>query len=317
MLRKEDCEYRFSQIKHGVLDAVICDPPFNVSELAKGEKEISGFDDHVPFKRVFGTWDFGYSPHALIEAAAKTTRSGGWLIIKSGDVNFGMTREFGERSPETLGRYVDFFLSTGVIAPDPELAYRLENIPKLWKYHCTIIWHKTNPVPRVRVSTPLSSVEYLQVLKRLDPKGRTVKSVAFNFIDQTEKMHNFIQVTEGPICLGNDRLYWHSINGEIVPCHRRGCYLCNNSYERLSHPTQTPLHVWDWIFRRFTVPGMKVYDPYAGLGTTIMSNKRSNFGLDIFGSEQSEEYVRVHEMWKAGEWTLPRLPDTVQQHEMF
>ena len=328
MLRHEKCEYRFSQIKPGSLDMVCADAPFNVSQLAKGEKEISGFDDHIPFKRELAPWDFDYSPREFIELAAVATRPGGWLINKSGDVNFGMIREFGERSPDTLKHYIEFFFSVGVlplITPMnssglkmPDLIMKkLQDIPKLWKYHCTIVWHKTNPVPRVRVSTPLSSVEYLQVLKRLDPKGRTVKSVAFNFLNQTEDMHNFIQVAEGPICLGNDRLYWHSINGEIVPCHRRGCYLCNNSYERLSHPTQTPLHVWDWIFRRFTVPGMKVYDPYAGLGTTIMSNKRSNFGLDIFGSEQSEEYVRVHKMWKAGEWTLPRLPDTVQQHEMF
>ena len=316
MLYHERFEDRFQHdIENGIFyDAIITDPPFNVSELADGETEISGFSDHVPYKRILADWDIGFSPHKLIELAAKVTKPGSWLILKSGDTSFGMTREFGERSTLTLGRYLDFFLDMGVIAPDPELTNRLEAIPKLWKYHATVVWHRTNPVPRVRQSTPLSSVEYLQILKRLDEKGKSVKAVAFNFLGQSSIMHNFI---EGPICLGTNRLYWHVVNDEVIPCKRKGCHLCNDGLERRSHPTQTPLHVWEWIFRRFTTPGMKVYDPCAGLGTTIIANKVSNFGLDIFGSEMEAEYVKAHNLWIAGEWQLPSLPDDTTQVKMF
>ena len=318
MLRLEKYEDRFAKIEPASLQMVIADPPFGVSRLAGGEREIAGFEDHIPFRRELAEWDFEYSPHKLIELAAVATQPGGWLVIKSGDVNFGMVREMGERSAHTLKYYIDFLVATGVLDHVTEQTYeRLENIPKLWKYHATVVWHRTNPVPRVRVSTPLSSVEYLQILKRLDEKGKSVKPVAFNFLNQTEDMHNFIQVVEGPICLGTNRLYWHVVKDEVIPCKRKGCYLCNDGLERRSHPTQTPLHVWNWIFRRFTVPGMRVYDPCAGVGTTIVANLASKFGLDIFGSEMEAEYVKAHNLWIAGGWQLPSLPDDTRQAKMF
>ena len=182
-----------------------------------------------------------------------------------------------------------------------------------WEYHCTISWHKTNPSLQARLYTPVSSCEWIQVLKRLDEKGNSVKGIAFNWLGQAN-MHNFIS---GPRCQSPERLYWHDVDGEIVPCTRKGCSLCQQGMMRRSHPTQTPLYVFDWIFSRFTQPGMRIFDPYSGIGTTIMANYRSNFGLDITASESCEGYVKVHNLWLAGKWHIPPLADEVDQMELF
>ena len=132
MLIHERCEDRFkAYVENGaMLDAVICDPPFNASELASGEKEIGGFQNHAPFQREFGDWDKNYSPLSLLEMSAKVVRPGGWLIVKSGDINFGMVREMGERSPKTLLRYAEFFLETGCIG-NVAWSIMTENIIKM------------------------------------------------------------------------------------------------------------------------------------------------------------------------------------------
>ncbi len=313
MLVHEKCEDRFKiYIESGEkVGAVICDPPFSVSELAGGEKEIGGFDNHKPFQREFGSWDFGYSPLPLLEMAAEVTKPGGWLIVKSGDVNFGMVREMGERSPKTLRRYAEFFRRTDCIddAAWAMMNDGIDEMPRYWEYRSTVCWHKTNPAPKVRQFSLVSSCEWIQILKRLDGKGESAKSLAFNWLGQNAS-HNHI---EGPRCQEPERLYWHKVDDAIVPClSSRTCPLCKEGVARLKHPAQTPLYVWRWIFARFTVPGMKIYDPYSGLGTTIIAAEQSNFGLEIDGSEMDPDFVKVHQLWKEGKWKLPVLTETAQ-----
>lgn len=127
---------------------------------------------------------------------------------------------------------------------------------------------------------------------------------------QNVEGHNFI---EGPICMAPERLYWHKIEGEIIPCpDKPTCSHCKDKQERLNHPTQTPLYVWEWILQRFTKPGMRVYDPYAGLRTLEMANRRGGFGLEIISSEINPDYVRVGEMWQDGTWLVPQAGEYKQ-----
>ena len=316
MIYHEKCEERFASVPDGYYNAVITDPPFNVSELAGGEAEIGGMKDHKPIKREMGLWDFGYSPLGLIEMSARVVPPGGWLIIKSGDVNFGMVREFGERSALTLERYIEFLHFVGLISGETagHANHELQNIKRSWQYMMTVVWKRTNPAPHMRLSTTVSTCEFFQVLRRLDEKGKPAKSVAFNWLGQNQ-MHNYL---EGPRCQEPERLYWHKINDMIFPCTKtRTCNICAGGVERLNHPAQTPLYVWRWILERFTTPGMRVYDPYAGLGTLTMANKQSNFGLEIDSSEQDADYVKIHGMWEGREWFLPPLPENMTQLEMM
>jgi len=99
---------------------------------------------------------------------------------------------------------------------------------------CTIVWHKTNPMPQIRKVNYLSSTESIIWLARWHP---TKMLFTFNFKKQNE-MHNFI---EFPICSGK---------------------------ERTSHPTQKPLKLIKHLLEIHSNPGDIVLDCFAGSGTT-------------------------------------------------
>jgi hypothetical protein len=73
--------------------------------------------------------------------------------------------------------------------------------------------------------------------------------------------HNYI---EGPICQGN---------------------------ERLNHPTQKPAWLIERLLRRHAAVGHRVFDPFAGVGTTLAVCKR--LGLACTGVEKADEYVKA------------------------
>jgi site-specific DNA-methyltransferase (adenine-specific)/modification methylase len=120
---------------------------------------------------------------------------------------------------------------------------RLENITDFiniysclgLKHHATIIWHKTNPAPRVRKTGFLFACEAILWAVK-EPEGQKKKEYTFHFGKQNE-MHNFI---ETPICMGK---------------------------ERTAHTTQKPLKLIDKLVTTFTNEGDLVLDPFAGSGT--------------------------------------------------
>lgn len=108
-----------------------------------------------------------------------------------------------------------------------------------------MIWHKTNPPPKVRKTSFLSSCELIIVCFN---KGHT-----FNFGNQKD-MHNFY---ESPICQGN---------------------------ERLNHPTQKPLGILKHIINIASNEGDKVLDCFMGVGSTgqaALELKRKFIGFEI------------------------------------
>jgi site-specific DNA-methyltransferase (adenine-specific) len=54
------------------------------------------------------------------------------------------------------------------------------------------------------------------------------------------------------------------------------------------HPTQKPVALYDWIFKNFAEPGMRVLDTHAGSGSSCIA--AHNAGLDWLGFEISPEY---------------------------
>ena len=108
-----------------------------------------------------------------------------------------------------------------------------------------MVWHKTNPPPKLRRAGFLNSCEMICCMWN---KGHT-----WNFTKQKE-MHNFI---ESPICMGK---------------------------ERKKHPTQKPVKILKHIINIASNEGNIVLDPFMGVGSTGVACKqmgRDFIGMEI------------------------------------
>ena len=118
-----------------------------------------------------------------------------------------------------------------------------------------MVWHKTNPVPKIRKAGFLNSCELIICVWN---RGHT-----WNFTNQKD-MHNFI---ESPICMGNERL------------------------KNPNHPTQKPLKVLRHIIKIASNENDLVFDPFMGVGSTgvaaIELNRR------FLGIEIDETYFKA------------------------
>lgn len=59
------------------------------------------------------------------------------------------------------------------------------------------------------------------------------------------------------------------------------------------HPTQKPVALYDWIFKTFAKPGMKVLDTHIGSGSSRIAAYKA--GLDFVGYEIDKEYYEAQE----------------------
>ena len=111
-----------------------------------------------------------------------------------------------------------------------------------FKYKGIIVWHKTNPAPKIRKTGYLSSTEQILFVTQGKP--------TFNFLGQNA-MHNFIQT---PICMRPERIKDLSITKR-------------NKHPTL-HPTQKPEAVIKKLVQVSSDPGSRILDPFTGTGTT-------------------------------------------------
>jgi DNA modification methylase len=118
-----------------------------------------------------------------------------------------------------------------------------------------MVWHKTNPAPKLRRAGFLNSCELIVFAWN---KGHT-----WNFGKQNE-MHNFIQA---PICMGNERV------------------------KNPKHPTQKPLAVLRHILKLASNPGDLVFDPFMGVGSTDVASLE--LGRRFLGFDKEPAYVRA------------------------
>jgi len=98
-------------------------------------------------------------------------------------------------------------------------------------------WHKTNPAPKFRKTTPVSSCEWLLHFVR--------GSAKLNWLGQNE-MHNFIQ---SPICMGNERIRHIATRKAISK-------------------TQKPVKVLSKYIRMYADFIDVAFDPFAGVFST-------------------------------------------------
>ncbi len=121
-----------------------------------------------------------------------------------------------------------------------------------------MVWHKTNPVPKIRKQGFLNSCELIICMWN---KGHT-----WHFGKQNE-MHNFI---EAPICMGRERL------------------------KDPVHPTQKPLKVLRRIVELASNPGDVVFDPFMGVGSSGVAALQ--LGRGFVGFELEEQYFTAAEV---------------------
>lgn len=132
------------------------------------------------------------------------------------------------------------------------------------KYKGILIWHKTNPAPKIRKSGYLSSTESILFMVKGKP--------TFNFLGQN-KMHNFI---ETPICMGNERM-------------KHDSKLNKTGNPATLHPTQKPLELYEHLITVSSNVNDLVCDPFAGTGTANVACRRLN--RYCIGIEVNEEYA--------------------------
>lgn len=204
------------------IDLILTDPPYNLSPYSTGNIKLSWRKE---INNDLADWD------------KKKFKPSDWVnefkrILKPKGNIFAFT------SYNLMGKWHEAF--------DPEF--------DTFQF---MVWHKTNPVPKILRAGFLNSCELVVCMWN---KGHT-----WNFSNQKD-MHNFI---ESPICMGDERV--------------------KNPF----HPTQKPLKVLEHIIKIASASGDVVFDPFMGVGSSgvaALKHERKFMGIEI-----DEKYFKAAE----------------------
>jgi DNA modification methylase len=220
-LRHGDARRLLAEVPDASVDLLLTDPPYNLGGYSTGNIAMSWRKE---FNNDIAAWDEGFDPAALRETFLRVLKPKGNL--------------FAFTSYNMLGRWHEVF--------DPEF--------DTFQF---LVWHKTNPPPKLYRAGFLNSCELVVCAWN---KGHT-----WNFTKQKE-MHNFF---ESPICMGAERL--------------RDPF----------HPTQKPLRLLRHLVRLASNPGDLVLDPFMGVGSTGAAALEE--GRRFAGFEIDEKFFRAAE----------------------
>ena len=222
LIKKGDATELIKEIPDNSIDLILTDPPYNLSPYSTGNIKMSWRKD---INNELAQWDkIEFNPLKWVKQFKR--------ILKSTGNIFAFT------SYNLLGKWHEAF--------DPEF--------DTFQF---MVWHKTNPVPKVFKAGFLNSCELIICAWN---KGHT-----WNFISQKE-MHNFIEST---ICMGVERL------------------------KNPMHPTQKPIKVLKHIIRIASNPGDIVFDPFMGVGSTGVA--ALDMDRRFIGFEIEESYFHAAE----------------------
>jgi site-specific DNA-methyltransferase (adenine-specific)/modification methylase len=199
------------QLPEHSLDLVITDPPFNIMN-----KSNIKFKDRTDIKQkaAFDRFD-------SYEAYLSFTKE--WL------------ERLAPKMKDNSSLYV--FFAMQYITDLMRICLELN-----MKYKGILIWHKSNPAPKIRKTGYVSSTEAVLFMVKGKP--------TFHFLGQNE-MHNLI---ETPICMGNERLKNKAKKNKT------------GNFATL-HPTQKPIAIYEHFVKISSNPDDLICDPFAGTGT--------------------------------------------------
>ncbi|MFP4322793.1 MAG: DNA-methyltransferase [Anaerolineales bacterium] len=231
-LFKQDSRDHIKTLDDHSIDLILTDPPYNLSPYSTGNIELTWRSD---MNNDLAAWDgVEFRPAEWVSEFKR-------VLKPTGNI-------FAFTSYNLLGKWHAAF--------DPEF--------DTFQF---MVWHKTNPAPKIYKAGFLNSCELIVCLWN---KGHT-----WNFLSQKE-MHNFI---ETPICMGNERV------------------------KDPKHPTQKPLSVLKHLITIASNPGDTLYDPFMGVGSAgvaALELERNFIGVELDASyfqaaEKRIDAVRIRE----------------------
>lgn len=204
------------------VDFILTDPPYNLAPYSTGNIELSWRTD---LNNDLAAWDtVEFRPSDWLAEFKRILKPTGNIFVFT--------------SYNLLGKWHEAF--------DPEF--------DTFQF---MVWHKTNPAPKIRRAGFLNSCELIVCMWN---KGHT-----WNFSNQRD-MHNFI---ETPVCMGKERL------------------------KDPKHPTQKPLKVLRHLIQIASNEGDLIYDPFMGVGSTGVA--ALELGRRFIGVEKDESYIKAAE----------------------
>lgn len=210
------------EIPTSSVDLILTDPPYNLSPYSTGNIE---FTWRKGLNNDLADWDkVKFNPADWVSEFKR-------ILKPKGNI-------FAFCSYNLIGRWHEAF--------DPEF--------DTFQF---MVWHKTNPAPKVFRAGFLNSCELIVCMWN--------KGHIWNFGKQKD-MHNFI---ETPICNGPERV------------------------KEPHHPTQKPVKVLEHIIRIASNKGDIVFDPFMGVGSTGIA--ALNLGRKFIGIEIDEKYFKAAE----------------------
>jgi len=215
-----DCVEHMKLIADATIDIIIADPPYNISK----ESNFHTMKDRKN-KRVgtnFGDWDYNFENNWIGEID-RILKKGGWVVA-----------------------FNDFKNATTI--HDVMVKNGLE-------YKDTLIWEKSNPMPRNRDRRFISNIEMIQTF--IKPCGKWT----FN--------------RQNPSYEGSVLKY---------PSESGGAF-------KRYHPTQKNLKMIEYLVNIFSNEGDTVLDFTMGSGTTGVACK--NLNRNFIGIELDENYFNI------------------------
>lgn len=216
-LKLGDCFDLLGKLKDNSVDLILTDPPYNIAQYSTGNIELPG---RSTLNNNIEKWDEKpIEPINLVKDFKRILKPKGNIFVFT--------------TYNLIGKWHEAF--------DEEF--------DTFQF---MVWHKTNPTPKIYKNGFLNSCELIVCMWN--------KGHKWNFSNQKE-MHNFI---ETPICMGNERL------------------------KHPKHPTQKPLKVLEHIIRITTNEGDTVLDPFMGVASTGIAAK--NLNRKFIGIELEKKY---------------------------
>ena len=208
------------RIPDNAIDFILTDPPYNLAKHSTGNINLPG---RSAINNDLADWDLvEFNPEEWVDEFVRILKPTGNLFIFT--------------SYNQLGRWYN------------SLDHRFDSSNFM-------IWHKTNPAPKIYKTGFLNSCEMIFTCWN--------KRHTWNFSTQDE-MHNFI---ESPICSGPERL------------------------KNPKHPTQKPISILKRMIEMASNEDEIVFDPFMGVGSTGVAAMQLN--RRFIGVELAPQYCQA------------------------